>query len=195
MLSPLWSTEEDLTTLSLKRQVSKALAVERSVVCEIDILRVSVLAGLANPAPIISTFIMDPTLAQSVRLDGVCTVVDAKHVSSHLDRRETQHEENEASAQVAYADRLILNKKDLISDNDMAALKDRIRAMNGLATIQTAQKSEVPVNYVLGIGGYALDEVSKAVCSSCLPLGSSQICAACMIFTDFGHMLCTFSDR
>lgn len=120
-------------------------------------------AGLANPAPIISTFLLEPNLARSVRLDGVCTVVDAKHVSGHLDRRDEQQEDNEASAQLAYADRIVLNKTDLVSDEELAALTGRIRNMNGLAAVQSSQRSRVPVEYVLGIGGYALDQVSSAV--------------------------------
>lgn len=122
-------------------------------------------AGLANPAPIISTFLLEPSLAQSVRLDGICTVVDAKHVSGHLDRRDEQEEDNEASAQLAYADRIVLNKTDLVSQEELQALTGRIRNMNGLATIQPSQHSRVSVEYVLGIGGYALEEVSAAVCS------------------------------
>lgn len=120
-------------------------------------------AGVANPAPIISTFLLEPNLARSVRLDGICTVVDAKHVSGHLDRRDEDQEHNEASAQLAYADRIVLNKIDLVSEEDLACLTDRIHNMNRLATIQRAQKSRVAVEYVLGIGGYALDQVSAAV--------------------------------
>jgi G3E family GTPase len=120
-------------------------------------------AGLANPAPIISTFLLEPSLAERVRLDGICTVVDAKHVSSHLDRSEEEGKENEASSQVAYADRIVLNKPDLVSKEELESLEARIRNMNRLATIERALHSKVSADYVLGIGGYALDQINAQV--------------------------------
>lgn len=118
---------------------------------------------MANPAPIISTFLMDPTLQKKIRMDGICTVVDAKHVGMHLDRKEETGDENEACAQVAYADRIVLNKTDLVSSSDLGSLSARIQGINKLAAMQSAQNSVVPVDYVLGIGGYALDEISNQV--------------------------------
>jgi G3E family GTPase len=43
--------------------------------------------GLANPAPIIQTFYLEPALMDACRLDGVVTLVDAKHVELHLDEQ------------------------------------------------------------------------------------------------------------
>ena len=70
--------------------------------------------GLANPAPIISTFYLDEHLPDRVRLDGVVTVVDAKHVVRHLDEVKEPDVVNEAVEQIAYADRIVLNKSDLV---------------------------------------------------------------------------------
>eukprot|EP00798_Chlamydomonas_sp_ICE-L_P029166 gene29166-32388_t len=69
--------------------------------------------GLANPAPIISTFFMDPSLPDKVKLDGVVTVVDAMFVERHLNADKGENVVNEAVEQIAYADRLVLNKSDL----------------------------------------------------------------------------------
>lgn len=104
-------------------------------------------AGIANPAPIISTFLLEPSLAEKVRLDGICTVVDTKHVSMHLDRKEDSDDDEgvdqeamdqlmegkelmepegkggEAAAQIAYADRIVLNKTDLVTDDELKALE------------------------------------------------------------------------
>jgi G3E family GTPase len=118
---------------------------------------------VANPAPIISTLLLEPSLQDFIRMDGICTVVDAKHVSGHLDRKEETGKENEACAQIAYADRIILNKTDLISESDLAALRARVKAINGLASMQDSVRSVVPIDYVLGIGGYALNEISNQV--------------------------------
>lgn len=66
--------------------------------------------GLANPAPIIQTFYAEDTIFNDVKLDGVVTLVDAKHANFHLDEIKPQGVVNEAVEQVAYADRIILNK-------------------------------------------------------------------------------------
>lgn len=72
-------------------------------------------AGLANPGPIVSSFYVDHRLPDRVRLDGVVTVVDAKHVSRHLDAAEADAERVcEAVEQVAMADTILLNKADLV---------------------------------------------------------------------------------
>ena len=55
-------------------------------------------------------------VAEHYSLDGVLTLVDAKHVMRHLDEQKPEGVVNEALAQVAYADRIILNKTDLVGD-------------------------------------------------------------------------------
>ncbi len=70
--------------------------------------------GLANPAPIIQTFILDQSTSDNMNLDGVVTLVDAKHVEQHLDEKKEGGSVNEALEQIAYADRIILNKTDLV---------------------------------------------------------------------------------
>eukprot|EP00197_Chlamydomonas_leiostraca_P003811 CAMPEP_0202865320 /NCGR_PEP_ID=MMETSP1391-20130828/5655_1 /ASSEMBLY_ACC=CAM_ASM_000867 /TAXON_ID=1034604 /ORGANISM="Chlamydomonas leiostraca, Strain SAG 11-49" /LENGTH=530 /DNA_ID=CAMNT_0049545149 /DNA_START=14 /DNA_END=1606 /DNA_ORIENTATION=- len=117
--------------------------------------------GLANPAPIISSFYMDQSLPDKVRLDGVVTVVDAKHVVRHLDDKKEEDVVNEAVTQIAYADRIILNKTDLVSPQDLAVLEGRLRAINKMADITRTQRAQVAVDYVLGVGGFDLENVEK----------------------------------
>ena len=64
-------------------------------------------------SPIISTFYLAGNLPERVRLDGVVTVVDAKHIERHLNEA-TETEGDEAIEQIAHADRIILNKTDLV---------------------------------------------------------------------------------
>lgn len=66
--------------------------------------------GLANPAPIIQTFYAEDQVFNDVKLDGVVTLVDAKHVGLHLDEVKPKGIVNEAVEQIAYADRIIVNK-------------------------------------------------------------------------------------
>lgn len=67
-------------------------------------------AGLANPAPIIQTFYAEDKVFNDVKLDGVVTLVDAKHAGFHLDEVKPKGVVNEAVEQIAYADRIIVNK-------------------------------------------------------------------------------------
>lgn len=67
-------------------------------------------AGLAKPSPVIETFCSDELVARYVKLDGVVTLVDCKHAMRHLDEVKPRWVVNEAVEQVAYADRIILNK-------------------------------------------------------------------------------------
>ncbi|GAX80229.1 hypothetical protein CEUSTIGMA_g7667.t1 [Chlamydomonas eustigma] len=122
--------------------------------------------GLANPAPIISSFFMDADLPDRVRLDGVVTVVDAKHVELHLNEDKGEGIVNEAVEQIAYADRILLNKVDLVSTTQLSALESRLRTINEMATIQRTTRSKTPVDFVLGVGGFDLNSVEKQLNSN-----------------------------
>ena len=84
--------------------------------------------GLANPAPVIQTFFVDDNIKDACALDAVLTVVDAKHVTQHLDDEKPEGVVNEAVQQVAFADKILLNKVDLVSKEELAAVKHRIKA-------------------------------------------------------------------
>ena len=77
--------------------------------------------GLADPAPVAQTFFVDNTVRQFCTLDGIITLVDAKHVEQHLDEEKPEGAENEAVEQVAFADRVLLNKIDLVSESRAAS--------------------------------------------------------------------------
>jgi len=70
--------------------------------------------GLADPAPIAQTFFTVPELSSKLRLDGIVTLVDALHIEQHLDEVKSDPGiENESVEQIAFADKVILNKIDL----------------------------------------------------------------------------------
>ncbi|KAI7751613.1 hypothetical protein M8C21_033254 [Ambrosia artemisiifolia] len=83
--------------------------------------------GLAKPGPVIETFCTDEQISRYVKLDGVVTLVDSKHALQHLNEVKPRFVVNEAVEQVAYADRIILNKIDLVSDADLEALAKKIQ--------------------------------------------------------------------
>ncbi|KAK9807885.1 hypothetical protein WJX72_012232 [[Myrmecia] bisecta] len=117
--------------------------------------------GLANPAPIIQTLLQHDDTAEHMRLDGVVTLVDAKHVTQHLDEVKPDDTVNEALEQIAYADRIILNKTDLVSAQELDVLEERIRGINRLAQVQRTQRAQVAVDYVLGVGGFDMDRIAE----------------------------------
>ncbi|BAS81398.1 uncharacterized protein [Oryza sativa Japonica Group] len=119
--------------------------------------------GLANPAPIIQTFYAEDTVFNDVKLDGVVTLVDAKHARLHLDEVKPKGIVNEAVQQIAYADRIIVNKIDLVSEPEVSSLVERIRSMNRMAHLKRAEYGKVDLDYVLGIGGFDLERIESAV--------------------------------
>ena len=62
--------------------------------------------GLADPAPVAQTFFIDEAIKSTYRLDGIVTLIDAKHIDQHLDEEKPEGAENEAVEQVAFADRM-----------------------------------------------------------------------------------------
>ncbi|KAF5453254.1 hypothetical protein F2P56_028170 [Juglans regia] len=119
--------------------------------------------GLANPAPIIQTFYAEDDVFNDVKLDGVVTLVDAKHVGFHLDEIKPKGVVNEAIEQIAYADRIIVNKTDLVGDPEIASLVQRIRKINHMADLKRTEFGKVDLDYVLGIGGFDLERIESVV--------------------------------
>lgn len=119
--------------------------------------------GLANPAPVIQTFYMDHKVAHHVRLDGVVTLVDSKHAMQHLEEVKPEGTVNEAVEQIAYADRLILNKIDLVGEEELQVLTQKIKRINAMAQIKQTTFGKVDIDYVLGVGGFDLDRIESDV--------------------------------
>jgi len=109
--------------------------------------------GLANPGPVAQTFFVDAAMRDKFALDGIVTMVDARHFDQQIINSD------ETTTQVAFADVIVLNKADLVSPADLDALEQRVRGMNALARIvrsNPAERASVPMKAVLGIGGFDL---------------------------------------
>merc|ERR1719291_1454903 len=106
--------------------------------------------GLADPAPVAQTFFADDFVQQKLALDGILTVADAKHLVAHLDEEKPEGVENEAVEQVAFADRILLNKTDLVDEAELTEVERRIRMINETVQIRRTLKSEVDMDYILG---------------------------------------------
>lgn len=107
--------------------------------------------GMADPGPVAQTFFVDEDIREAFELDGIITLVDAKHISQHWD------DSDEVVAQVAFADRILLNKIDLVSESELAAVQERIKRINGLASVLPVHMANVPLDKVLNVGGFDLN--------------------------------------
>jgi G3E family GTPase len=109
--------------------------------------------GMANPGPVCQTFFMDDEIADYYRLDAVITVVDAKHGMETLDNQE------EAQKQVGFADKILVSKKDLVSDADYENLRHRLVRINPRASITPVHFGETDLKALLDISGFNLNTI------------------------------------
>jgi G3E family GTPase len=115
--------------------------------------------GLADPAPVAQTFFVDPEISAQLRLDAIVTVVDAKHLLPHLDEVKPDGVENEAIEQLAFADRVVINKIDLVDADQIAELERRISEINALAPMIHTSHGKVDLDRILDVGAFDLDRV------------------------------------
>ena len=106
--------------------------------------------GMADPGPVAQTFFTDEEVKESFVLDGIVTVVDAKHVGLHFeDMREVRE-------QIGFADVILLNKTDLVTPADLKKTEARIRKMNPMAKLYETRDSVIDLGKVLNVGGFDL---------------------------------------
>src|SRR2546423_15476115 len=109
--------------------------------------------GMADPGPVAETFFTDEEIGNYYLLDSIITVVDAKHAPKQLD------EFHEAQEQVGFADRILMSKTDLVSNDEVNQLSQRIRKMNPRAPIKPVHFGEAPLDEVLDIRGFNLNAI------------------------------------
>lgn len=107
--------------------------------------------GMADPGPVAQTFFMDDEMQEKLELDAVVTLVDACHVWQHID------DSDEVKEQIAFADVILLNKVDLVSDEELERLEGRIRGMNAAAKIHRTKDAAIDLDNVMGVGGFDLN--------------------------------------
>lgn len=107
--------------------------------------------GLADPGPVAQTFFMDDDIQSQLSLDGIVTLVDARHVWEHFE------DSDEVREQIAFADVILLNKTDLVTSAQLDALESRIHAMNSVARIHRTQDAAIEMDKILNLGGFDLN--------------------------------------
>jgi G3E family GTPase len=113
-------------------------------------------SGLADPNPVAATFFIDDDIARQVNLDGIVTLVDARHIGGHLDDPNLDGIDNQAVDQIMAADRIIINKVDLVGEDDITGLEVRVRGLNATASIFRSSYAKVDLEKILGIGAFDL---------------------------------------
>ncbi|KAK0629881.1 CobW/HypB/UreG, nucleotide-binding domain-containing protein [Bombardia bombarda] len=129
--------------------------------------------GLADPGNLAPLFWVDDGLASTIYLDGIVTLVDAKNILRSLDDpagRVEGHEESDdhhgpvmttAHVQISHADVVVINKSDLVSDDELQVVRERIESINGLAKIHVTSQSAVPQLEGVLLDLHAYDRVEE----------------------------------
>ena len=109
--------------------------------------------GLADPAPILQALLGHPAMVQSFVIDGVITTVDA------INGLETLERHKEARNQVAFADRIVLTKTDLVADKkNLEPLTSELGKLNSTAEILYSDAAHCPPSALVNIGVFDLNK-------------------------------------
>ncbi|MCI4679313.1 GTP-binding protein [Rhodoblastus acidophilus] len=109
--------------------------------------------GLADPAPVAQTFFVDADVQNETRLDAIVTVADAKFLAARL------KDAPEAKNQIAFADVVLINKTDLVSEEELEEVEARIRGLNPYAKLYRTTKCDVALDAVLDRKAFDLDRI------------------------------------
>ena len=111
--------------------------------------------GMANPAPVAQTFWIDEEMKERYSLDAIVTIIDSKHVWQHID------ENSECKEQIAFADIILLNKTDLVNEDELNRLDKRIKSMNSQAKTFRTQNASIDLNNILNVNAFDLDKKTE----------------------------------
>ena len=158
------STEEEIYTLTngciccavdVRRDLLQVLAKLMKRRDQIDHIIVET-SGLADPTPVAATFFVDGDIARQVALDAIVTLVDARHIAQHLHDPVLDGGPNQAVDQIVAADRIIVNKIDLVPDEAaLAGVEADLRRLNQTAELLRSCHAQVDLSRILGIGEVA----------------------------------------
>ncbi|MGQ3284335.1 CobW family GTP-binding protein [Bosea sp. (in: a-proteobacteria)] len=109
--------------------------------------------GLADPAPVAQTFFVDQDVGDATKLDAVITVTDAKWLKDRL------KDAPEAKNQIAFADVIVLNKVDLVTEEELASVEAAIRAINPYAKLHRTERCALPIDQLLDRNAFDLDRI------------------------------------
>jgi len=116
-------------------------------------------SGMADPGPVASIFWLDGALDSRIQLDGIVCCIDSKNIINQLKDTSSSSAEHdgggdEAARQIAFADRIIINKVDLLQqqqqNNNIESVLQQIKSINPTApTKQTTYSNIEDINWIL----------------------------------------------
>ena len=115
--------------------------------------------GLADPAPIIYTIQTNSKMSENYYIDSIVALADCKHLPLHLDDVKPDGSANEALQQVAFADKILLNKIDLVTPEEKEKLKARLAIINKFATVIETERSRAPLDQILGLNSFTMESI------------------------------------
>lgn len=115
--------------------------------------------GLADPAPIVYTIQTNSKLSEHYVIDSIVCLADCKHLPLHLDEIKPDGSANEALQQVAFADKILLNKVDLVTPEEKDKLKARLATINKFAVVIETERSRAPLDQILGLNSFSMESI------------------------------------
>ena len=112
-------------------------------------------SGLADPTPVATAFFVDRAISSEVSLDAIVTLVDARHVGAHIGDPALDGRDNQAVDQIVAADRVVINKVDLVGEADIDRLEADVRRLNQTAEILRSTYARIDLDRILNVGGFA----------------------------------------
>ena len=109
-------------------------------------------SGLADPGPVIQSFMVDDRMQSKLMIDAVVTTVDCRHIWQQL-------ETHEAQEQIAFADIVILNKIDLVDGSEIERIYKKVCQMNRFVQIYQVEQCNVNLDDILSVGAFDLQNI------------------------------------
>ena len=119
-------------------------------------------SGLADPMPVAQAFFVDDEVLDEVALDAIVTLIDSKHIEQHLDDVRYDGINSQAVDQIISADRIIVNKVDLVDESTVERIAHRVRKLNQRSEIDRSSYAEVNLDAVLGIQAFEISQRAAA---------------------------------
>ena len=119
-------------------------------------------SGLADPMPVAQAFFVDDKVLDEVALDAIVTLIDSKHIEQHLDDIRYDGINSQAVDQIVSADRIIVNKVDLVDDGTVERIERRVRKLNQRSEIDRSSYAEVNLDAILGIQAFEISQRAAA---------------------------------
>ncbi|MXY11463.1 MAG: GTP-binding protein [Acidimicrobiaceae bacterium] len=119
-------------------------------------------SGLADPMPVAQAFFVDDEVLDEVALDAIVTLIDSKHIEQHLDDVRYDGINSQAVDQIISADRIIVNKVDLVDEATVERIEHRVRKLNQRSEIDRSSYAEVNLDAILGIQAFEISQRAAA---------------------------------